>query len=715
MEKLHEYQGWSGRWHEWRASVRQRCETWREQHPAGLRQYLLDSLSLAPSAGHRTEDGGGGGGGGGGGWNENTVDFSHIYRPKTRLELVRVSAAVMGIEFSYAAETAFVSPTLLKIGVEHQHMTLVWCLSPLVGFFLTPVLGSLSDRCRSNVGRRRPFILLLSLGVLLGLLLVPNGEDLGYAMGDFNPYATPGNLTGAPVVGPQIVLPHRATASETELPVLPEGQPATGQRPRHPWGIFFTILGTVLLDFNADACQSPSRAFLLDVTVPEDHARGLSTFTIMAGLGGFMGYSLGGIDWDSTTLGVVFGGHVRAVFSLITIIFIVCVLFTATSFSEIPLWILEEEIERQEPPPPPPAVDRTPSDQLPLERTELAANTVYGATERVAAASSNDDRLQQQQATSKQQQQQQQRRYTMPAPLLNLARPIKSSSNYDVLPGENYNETSFGAREEQQTANGWDGSEADPTAGEPSTSSDRPAVGRPALGTVSLGTYLLSIVYMPHSLRMLCLTNLFCWMAHVCYSLYFTDFVGEAVFGGDPKALDGTEKYLLYEAGVRFGCWGMAMYSLSCACYSLVIERLIKRLRARRVYVGGLLFYCCGMAMMALTKHRVGVIVFSWTAGVMYSTLFTMPYLLVAHYHSVGVFEVDKTGMAKKPADEAIRGLGTDVAIVSSMVFLAQFVLSICMGSIVAWSGTTTAVVSVAALLSFCGAIAATQVMYLDL
>ena len=34
----------------------------------------------------------------------------------------------------------------------------------------------------------------------------------------------------------------------------------------HPWGIFFTVLGTVLLDFDADACQSPSRAYLLDVT-----------------------------------------------------------------------------------------------------------------------------------------------------------------------------------------------------------------------------------------------------------------------------------------------------------------------------------------------------------------------------------------------------------------------------------------------------------------
>lgn len=50
----------------------------------------------------------------------------------------------------------------------------------------------------------------------------------------------------------------------------------------------------------------------------------------------------------------------------------------------------------------------------------------------------------------------------------------------------------------------------------------------------SLVTYLQSIVCMPRSLKILCLTNLFCWMAHVCYSLYFTDFVGEAVFNGSP-------------------------------------------------------------------------------------------------------------------------------------------------------------------------------------
>ena len=35
----------------------------------------------------------------------------------------------------------------------------------------------------------------------------------------------------------------------------------------------------------------------------EDHALGLSTFTIMAGLGGSLGYAMGGINWDNTFIG----------------------------------------------------------------------------------------------------------------------------------------------------------------------------------------------------------------------------------------------------------------------------------------------------------------------------------------------------------------------------------------------------------------------------
>lgn len=62
-----------------------------------------------------------------------------------------------------------------------------------------------------------------------------------------------------------------------------------------------------------------------------------------------------------------------------------------------------------------------------------------------------------------------------------------------------------------------------------------------------------------------------------------------------------------------------------------------------------------------------------------------------------------------------VRGLGTDVALVSSMVFLAQFILSSCIGAIVHAAGSTVAVMVMAAVLSFCGALSATKIMYLDL
>ena len=41
----------------------------------------------------------------------------------------------------------------------------------------------------------------------------------------------------------------------------------------------YNISGTVLLDFDADACQSPSRAYLLDVTLPGTHKTCFSSFS----------------------------------------------------------------------------------------------------------------------------------------------------------------------------------------------------------------------------------------------------------------------------------------------------------------------------------------------------------------------------------------------------------------------------------------------------
>ena len=65
-------------------------------------------------------------------------------------------------------------------------------------------------------------------------------------------------------------------------------------------------------------------------------------------------------------------------------------------------------------------------------------------------------------------------------------------------------------------------------------------------------TYVTSMLHMPYSLKILCLTNLFCWMAHSCYTLYFTDFVGTVVFGGesDVRPYDNSTDIVPHPIGI---------------------------------------------------------------------------------------------------------------------------------------------------------------------
>lgn len=64
-------------------------------------------------------------------------------------------------------------------GLPEQYYSLTWFLSPILGLIFTPLIGSASDRCTLKWGRRRPFILALCVGVLIGLALFLNGSLIG--------------------------------------------------------------------------------------------------------------------------------------------------------------------------------------------------------------------------------------------------------------------------------------------------------------------------------------------------------------------------------------------------------------------------------------------------------------------------------------------------------------------------------------------------------
>lgn len=191
----------------------------------------------------------------------------------------------------------------------------------------------------------------------------------------------------------------------------------------HKYGAILTVLGVLLLDLDCDACQSPSRAYLLDVTQPNQHSLGLTTFTFMAGFGGCLGYFLGGIPWERTFLIHLLGDHIRVLFTLVWFIYVVCLVLTLTASKE------------------------------PMVVKVTATNLARSASRQALVSSGN---IYEEETNS--------------------------------LDGENASKVSY-------------------------------------------SDYIRSIIYMPSSLRWLCLTNFFCWMALVSYSLFFTDFVGQAVFG----------------------------------------------------------------------------------------------------------------------------------------------------------------------------------------
>lgn len=298
----------------------------------------------------------------------------------------------------------------------------------------------------------------------------------------------------------------------------------------------------------------------------------------MAGIGGSCGYMLGGINWDNTSFGDFLGGSIKTVFTMVGIIYVVCLILTVTSFHEIPLPLMEkDELLR-------PLTESI----VKKERAKMDDKIFYikDVSRTFAMQLQTIDETTQ-----------------PPAPqMINNALVAEAAKKQPI----------------DQACSSAD-----------SESDDEEKA-------MTLKDFLKSIVMMPKSIAILCLTNLFCWMGHLSFCLYFTDFVGEEVFKGSPAAPSQSESYQLYLEGVRYGCFGLAIYSLSCSCYSFTIEKLIKVLRARIVYCGGLLIDSVGMILMAIYPNKVTVFVFSATGGIVYALLFTMPFLLIGQYHAKG-------------------------------------------------------------------------------
>jgi solute carrier family 45 protein 1/2/4 len=70
-------------------------------------------------------------------------------------------------------------------------------------------------------------------------------------------------------------------------------------------GVALTFLGVTVLDFSADSCDSPLRAYLLDTCNYEDQHLALNLHAFVGGLGGALGYILSAINWKNSFLSIL--------------------------------------------------------------------------------------------------------------------------------------------------------------------------------------------------------------------------------------------------------------------------------------------------------------------------------------------------------------------------------------------------------------------------
>jgi len=78
----------------------------------------------------------------------------------------------LGLQFGFALQNANVSRIFQTLGASVDQIPALWIAAPLTGLLVQPVIGYLSDRTWTRLGRRRPYFLIGAILAYLGTPMV---------------------------------------------------------------------------------------------------------------------------------------------------------------------------------------------------------------------------------------------------------------------------------------------------------------------------------------------------------------------------------------------------------------------------------------------------------------------------------------------------------------------------------------------------------------
>lgn len=109
-------------------------------------------------------------------WNRDTS------RDLSLRELCDLSFGFFGVQIAYALQSANISRIFATLGADPHNLSYFWILPPLAGMIVQPLVGALSDRTWTRLGRRLPYLMLGASVAVIIMCLLPNSGSFGLTL-----------------------------------------------------------------------------------------------------------------------------------------------------------------------------------------------------------------------------------------------------------------------------------------------------------------------------------------------------------------------------------------------------------------------------------------------------------------------------------------------------------------------------------------------------
>lgn len=120
----------------------------------------------------------------GNGMTEHSSAGRDTMRARMRLsQILNMNFGFFGIQFSFGLQQANMSPIYSYLGADEASLPLLWLAGPMTGLLVQPIIGALSDRTTSRLGRRTPYFLIGAIICSLCLIAMPHSAALWMAAG----------------------------------------------------------------------------------------------------------------------------------------------------------------------------------------------------------------------------------------------------------------------------------------------------------------------------------------------------------------------------------------------------------------------------------------------------------------------------------------------------------------------------------------------------